>query len=83
MKIDTIKQLQDQVDMYRRSQHSDTDKVRRELIDMQSKLINKDAIIQELHQKCEELLSFQVVEIPIYASRGAGGLNKKKKLNKG
>ena len=80
MKIDTIKQLQDQVDMFRRSQHSDTDKVRRELTDMQSKIISKDAIIQELHLKCEDLLSYQVVEIPIYA-RG-NGQNKKKRQNK-
>jgi uncharacterized coiled-coil DUF342 family protein len=56
MKIDTIRSLQEQIDGYRRSQHSDSDKMRREIADMHSKIIAKDDMIQELHEKCEELI---------------------------
>jgi cell division protein FtsL len=44
--------------MYRRSQHTDTDKVRRELSDMNAKIMSKDSIIQDLNLKCEELLAY-------------------------
>lgn len=85
MKIDTIRQLQEQIDVYRRSQHSDSDKMRRELADMHSKIIAKDDAIQELHEKCEELIQSQIVQIPIFANN-LKGFNKKKKgnaINKG
>jgi hypothetical protein len=83
MKIDTIKSLQDQLENYRRSQNTDADRLRRELSEVQSKVIEKEETITQLHYKFEDLISSQVIEIPIYgASQTAkgkkGGRNGKK-----
>lgn len=47
---------------------------------MHSKIIAKDDAIQELHEKCEELIQSQIVQIPIFANNFKG-VNKKKKGN--
>ena len=66
MKIDTIKQLQDQLDGYRRSQNTDADRLRKEIGELQSKVIEKEEVITQLHYKFEDLIQSQVIEIPIY-----------------
>lgn len=47
---------------------------------MHSRIIAKDDSIQELHEKCEELIQSQIVQIPIFANN-VKGITKKKKGN--
>jgi hypothetical protein len=82
MKIDTIKQLQDQLDSYRRSQNTDADRLRKEISELQSKVIEKEEVITQLHYKFEDLIQSQVIEIPIYAGPKAKKGKNTKKMNR-
>lgn len=84
MKIDTIKQLQDQLDGYRRSQNTDADRLRKEIGELQSKVIEKEEVITQLHYKFEDLIQSQVIEIPIYGglAQAAGRLKRGKNAKK-
>lgn len=67
MKIESIKQMQDQLESIKRTNNSESDKIRREILECREKLNQKDETIANLHERCGDLIASQIIEIPIYA----------------
>lgn len=67
MKIETIKSMQEQLDSLKKLNNSDSDKIRREILECREKINHKDETIASLHERCGDLIASQIIEIPIYA----------------